>query len=617
MLFDYAPATLFDIRAVWNRLWRHRLLILLITLGAIALSIAYVATAKPNYVATASILVDPRDINSTDIESVLPGIGTDSAAITSQVSIIASRDLLLDVYRQLELDSDPDFAAGSGMLSRLLGTPQGSRDEISFEKFRKTVSVSREGLTYVINVSVKLGDPDKAALIANTVVENYIARTQAQMTSAVDAVNAELDSKIVELQNEVADAELAVERFKADNSIFDSSTGGTLQSQIDLSAGQLATAQDELAQLQARYEQAVAAGTSPGELAMTSDISASPEIGRMRDQYNLAAAALANVSSTFGSRHPSVVQAQAELDSISSLLTSEAERFTRQLASDRDAVQGKVDRLQSRIEELRQSGAASSVAQIELRQLQARADATRTVLADFMQRSKETSQIANMQSSRVEIISGAVAPPQPVWPKPSLMLPVAAVLGFLAGCGIALVLADSRTQNAPAPSPKPRKSASPSTEKTPGRKPSLVPQAQIRREPHPASLAAARSEIFSANDTPLVASVQTLVRDVIGRLPEHSRPFVVAFTGANSASAMRVAALGFARIGAEVHIHGNANSSRQSAQHDFIFVQDGDAHIHPVDVTVEALAQGEVRRNPADIAFTPPAARPALVLAAG
>lgn len=610
-ILDDAPATLFDVSAVIDRLWRRRLIIALVTFLAILAGFAYLSVTKPTYVATASILIDPRDIKSTNIDTVLPGIGADSAAITSQVSIILSRDLLHDVFTSLNLASEPEFAAGRGLMSSIFGGPTGPVEELQFEKFRGLISAQREGLTYVINVSVRLTDADKAARIANAVVERYIAGTRSDQSSATDLVNATLNDKIVALQNDVASAELAVERYKTENNIFDPTTGGTLQAQIDQTAGQLISAQDDLAQVQARLDQVQSIGASPSGADLLSDISASPEIGRLRDQYNAAAAALASASATLGPRHPTVVRAQAELASASRLLVTEANRYSRQLVADRDALQGKVDRLQQDLTNLRERGDVSNVAQIELRQLQARADASRTVLADFLQRSQETSQIGNIQSSWVQFISRAVAPLQPVWPKPSLILPVAGVMGFLLGCGVALVLAARPAPLVTTPAPQPEKPRSTRfsfplfarKQPTP-----IAPPPKVRRY---AELGPARQEIFSGRDTALTRAVQTLVRDIIGQLPPHPAPFIIAFSGPDAGHAMRIAAFGFARIGAEVHIEDVFNPRGTGGRSDFIFRLFDSSDESKPDLLVNVHHLGDPVPKTGNISFAVPAREPA------
>src|SRR3954469_12385468 len=179
VVLDYRnPPPLFDVAAVWTVLWRRRLLVTLVILAVLAVATLYIIVTPPTYSSTSSILVDPRDVKSTNIDNVLPGIGADSAAIASQVSVIESRDLLGKVYDTLGLATDPDYAAGGGMLSFLRGSTPPS-PEAAFQKFLGTVGVEREGLTYVIDVTVKSGDPAKAARIANAIVEQYIGATSA------------------------------------------------------------------------------------------------------------------------------------------------------------------------------------------------------------------------------------------------------------------------------------------------------------------------------------------------------------------------------------------------------------------------------------------------------
>ena len=49
-----------------------------------------------------------------------------------------------------------------------------------------------------------------------------------------------------------------------------------------------------------------------------------------------------------------------------------------------------------------------------------------------------------VQTSEARTIAKASPPIQPTWPKPALLLPVGAVLGLLAGCGLALAFGPVR-----------------------------------------------------------------------------------------------------------------------------------------------------------------------------
>lgn len=426
---------LFDVAALLATLWQRRLVVLATALTVVLLAFVYIAVSRPVYTASATILLDPRDSRATGLDTVLPGIGADSAAISSQVAVIQSVDLLSAVFDELRIAEDPEFAGG-GLLS--FGSKP-SR-EAMFERFRDKLSVDREGLTYVIDVSFKSADREKAARIVNTIVERYKASLASEKDRANSEANALLNSRIGDLEKAVADAERAVQDFKFRNQIFDVGAGGTLQSRIDQFSQQLVAAQNASARAQTRYDQAIAAGGGADGLARLSEILNSATADKLRDDYNQRAAALANAEVKLGPRHPTIAALNAELARIRGLMAAEAARITAELKAQRDLAMKNVAQIQAQLAQLREEANRSDLAQVELRQLQRKADAARSVLDDFIKRSQETQHLEGMQISQVRVISDAVPPAQATWPKPKLLLPASAALGLMLGCALALMM---------------------------------------------------------------------------------------------------------------------------------------------------------------------------------
>jgi uncharacterized protein involved in exopolysaccharide biosynthesis len=425
------PPPLFDIAGLLGTLWQRKLAIAATALAVVLLALAYIAVTKPTYTAVATILLDPRDSRATGLDTVLPGLGADSAAISSQVAVIESIDLLGAVFDEMHLGDDPEF--GGGPASKL------SREAI-FERFRGRVSVDREGLTYVIDVSFKSSDREKAARIANAIVDSYRASLAGQKENANSEANTLLNARIGDLEKAVSDTEREVQDFKFRNHIFDAGAGGTLQSQIDQFAQQLVAAQNASSRAQTQYDQAVAAGTGPDGLARLSEILNSNTADRLRDDYNQRAAALANSEVVLGPRHPTITAMSAELARIRGLMATEAARITAELKAQRDLAVKNVAQIQARLAQLRDEANKSDLAQVQLRQLQRKADAARSVLDDFLKRSQETQHLEGMQISQVRVISAAVAPVAPTWPRPKLILAVSALLGLMLGGALALMM---------------------------------------------------------------------------------------------------------------------------------------------------------------------------------
>lgn len=444
---DPVRQPLIDLLPLVRTLWKRRLLIVLATLGFIAVGAGYLVVTKPTYTANAIILVDPRQPNTTDADNVLPGIGSDSAAIASQVAVISSRELLTTVFDAEGIEQDPEFAkAGKG-------SPDSASSRAAiFESFAQKVAVNREGLTYVIDVGFQSQDPDKAARIANAIASHYIAGQIAQKAEANSEVTGLLDERIADLQQDVTDAERKVEAFRIANRIFADTSGATqLQTQTEQLEGQLQAAQEAARQAEAKAAQALAAGRSPQALISLSEVLTSTTAESLRAEYNARSLALSSNQSVFGPRHPTLRRLESELARVENLMVREVERITQELVAQRDVAQGVVDRIRGELSSLRDQGNDANLKLVELRQLERNADASRGVLEQFLKRSAETSQFEQLQFSDARIITAATAPLRATWPKSSLVLAVAAALGLIAGLGTAMLLGEPKAKPAKAP----------------------------------------------------------------------------------------------------------------------------------------------------------------------
>ncbi|WFP65270.1 GumC family protein [Mesorhizobium sp. WSM4904] len=544
---------LFDIGAVWAILWARRLMVLAIAGAALLLALSYLAVTKPSYTATASILIDPRDTRATNFNNVLPGIGSDSAAIASQVFVIQSPDLLGAVFRSQKLDSDPEFA-GAGMTSRLLslfGAGATPTQDAAFKRFQSKVSVEREGLTYVINVSFTSPSPEKAARIANAIVDQYRAGLVGERETANSDVNTLLTDRISGLQKDVSDAERAVEDFKTKHNIVNSTDGGTLQSQLDQLTAQLIAAQGDADRAKDRYNQALAAGNSPAGLAKLADILTSTSASKLRDDYNQRATELASLQTMYGPRHPTIGRLQSELERLQRLMAAEADRIRQQLKASYDLAVQNVGKLQDKLEALRQQSTDSNIAQVQLRQLESKAQAARAVLDDYLKRAQETSQMQGVQTSEARKIGVASPPVQPTWPKPVLLLLVSVVLGLLAGCGLALALGP-----VPQPEEDPQAPKHAAQEPVVDRKDSAP--VSPRPLPMPANfgeyrlpgvaggtaysnIKAIRKQLFQTGNETLSLDVLKIMRQMVLHLNDHGKPFVILVSSIRSSFEARIA----------------------------------------------------------------------------
>ncbi|MGH6777913.1 MAG: Wzz/FepE/Etk N-terminal domain-containing protein, partial [Bradyrhizobium sp.] len=165
-------------------------------IGSLALilfiaGVAILVIIPTRYAATALVLVDPRELHVTTDPDVLPGIGQDAAALQSLVEVAKSDGFLRPLIGKLKIAEDDDIAGGERNTSKLL------------YKFRKRLSISRRGLTYVIAFTFKSSSPQRAAYYANAIAEAFVASQNHAHTSATNEAASWLNDRLKTLGDQV------------------------------------------------------------------------------------------------------------------------------------------------------------------------------------------------------------------------------------------------------------------------------------------------------------------------------------------------------------------------------------------------------------------------------
>lgn len=421
---------LVDLGHLANILWYRRYVIAACIGAAIACALVYIAVTPSIYTARAVLLVDPREMRLTDADEVLSGIGSDSAAITSQVAVMQSRELLTAVMEAENIFADREFAT-SGVENR----------NTTFENFLRHLSVERQGLTYVIEVAFTSHDREKSARISNAIVSEYIKDQVSEKSRANSDVTGMLEGQIDGLRKSVSAAEAAVEAFKVKNGMLDMGSGRTLlQSQVEQLNLQVLAARERARFALIRYNQAKSLQPVANALVSNGDILSSPAAEQLRNEYNERSIELSRLANIYGQRHPRLVEQKLQIEQLKTLMDAETGRIIRRLEGELNVANQDTANAEKELSNLRTQADEAAQNEIELRQLEMQARSSREVLEQFMRRSKETGQLDNLQRSEVRIISMAVPPPRATWPRPTLMLAVASFLGAVFGLALALLM---------------------------------------------------------------------------------------------------------------------------------------------------------------------------------
>lgn len=436
-----------------------------------ALLVAAAVSIMPDrYDASAVVQIDPRHKSITQLDSVVSDLKGDNSTVESELEIIKSRPIVLQVIETLDLRNDPDFTA-PGLVTQLLiwtgiakeqpaserlpqrprdqladimqvDTPGASRpemDEIA-DAFLKKLKVSRVRNTLLIDIRFSASDGAKAARIANTIAEVYLKDQLDSKTRAASTAGKVLEDKLEEMRKKVSDAERRVAQWKAENNVFD--TEGQLldEKQLARLMEQTVTARTATTEARAKYEQAQKLARNGDTGTALIEVLQSHTVRLLKEQYANATRRAAELRTKYGPKHPEMAKVNAEVAEANAQVRAEIERLVANLKNEAEVAESRERQLQLSLNQLKDQQVFSKDASVELNQLERDATTSKQLYEALLTRFKQTTETQGFQLPDVRIIEKADAPQYPASPKRKQLVLMAFVGGLVMALGLAVLL---------------------------------------------------------------------------------------------------------------------------------------------------------------------------------
>ena len=430
--------------------------LILKVMGGVVLCALIVALALPTlYSSAATVLLDPRKNNITDLSAVVSPLTADPAAVQNQIQIITSRDLAATVVDRLKLTGDPEFnpaIAPLGIGDILAGlnprnwfaggkpaTAALQRERV-IDNLRRHVWADAQGLSTTITIAASSRDAVKATAIANAVADAYV---KGQIANKVDATNATtgwLNRRLSDLAQQLEIQQAAIQRYKASHNLNDSAPGASIvdQQMVGIST-QVVQARSELAEKQAvadRISQLVAAG-NPADVAQ---IVSSPLIVQLRTQQAALLAQQADLNSKYGPLHPKMQAIEEQKRDLDAKIAQEVGRLAASAANDVMVARAHLNSLQGSLGGTESTAREQNMARVQLQAMESNATSTKTMYEAFVQRLRQSQNLDDVQTPESRIISSAAVPLYPAGPSRMLIVGASVPLGLLLGILAALLV---------------------------------------------------------------------------------------------------------------------------------------------------------------------------------
>ena len=457
-------------------------IIALTTLLGGAASYLYGLLTPNTYVAGGILSVQPQHFSIPELQGALSAdTGPDPLPeVMTEVQVLTSPRLLLQVIDTLHLDRDPEFdprfqppslfnrlatALNADWISQarafwlaskqMLGLPtetkpvELSQDAINqavLGALSKRLIVSHNDRSLIITIQATAQNPKTAATIVNTLVDAYEQARFDDHERINKAANLSLMRRVEDVHAQAVVLEEKARAARAQNDLPSLDRGNVAEQQLSelISAATKSSVERSQADAIAMRAHALAQSGATDELA---SVVGSGTIARLRDQETQAGRVVAEGQSRYGENYPALQSAKASLQIVRSQIAMEVRRTVASLDAQATTADQHDAKIQAALAAARLASRQVAGGQLQITQLEQEAVARRKLYESLLQRAEQTQTDPNQQMvTGARIVSNAFVPAMPSGPKRGLAAGFGAFGGLLAGCFLSLVRGKRKRQ---------------------------------------------------------------------------------------------------------------------------------------------------------------------------
>ena len=427
-----------------------------------------VLSLTSQYTATATILIEADQAKVLSIEEVY---GLDSSSdeyFQTQYEILKSRQIAVEVVNKLKLHQHPTFdpeyknkqpgfirksinTIKHALLEALPFLPQqevetltqaqllAAKKRFAVYKFMEALTVQPVANTQLVKLSYEHENAQLAAVIANTVGEVYIDNyLQAKLDMTAKATTW-LNTSLQGLRSKLDTTEKRLSDFYEREQLVNiKGIVGLASDELQQLSELLLEAQGNFKRNAAIYQQVNTANVDIATLASLPEVLNHPSIQDVKRAELAAQSRVSELSKVYGLKHPKMISANAELDSIGSSLSNQIRVLVKSINTEYANALTKVKELKLNVENAKQEYRKLTKLDNERKTLQREVDINQQLYNTFFTRLKETAELGGFESANARILDEALPPKFPSKPKKILIVAVSFVLSF--GLGVFLVL---------------------------------------------------------------------------------------------------------------------------------------------------------------------------------
>lgn len=413
----------------------------------LALASTYLFLTPPIYAATASIIIEFQSPRVLGEESqVVDFAGSDywsnKEFLETQYKVLSSREVLQRVVEKKGLERDAEFLGLAKVRDpeRLAERLERADAVAILQKRMRVEPVKNSQLTRIVVEDV---DPERAADLANTVVEAYVESNLDRRQEGTRAASQWLADQMLDLKVKLEESELALYTFRRENDILSTS----IEDRQSIVSERLHTLSNSLTSMMAKRIELEASLSEVERLRKTHAedefwalklrrVAERPMIAELRKKYAALENEWAGVAERYLEKHPERIALEERMATLRRQLHQEIENTLDSLRSEHREVLAAEKQLEEMIAGLKQEAFELNKKEIDQRRLAREQENNERLYNLVLARLKDADLAVMLRSNNVRLLDAAVPPPAPVKPRVPLVLALSLMLGLFGGVGL-------------------------------------------------------------------------------------------------------------------------------------------------------------------------------------
>jgi uncharacterized protein involved in exopolysaccharide biosynthesis/Mrp family chromosome partitioning ATPase len=459
---------LLDLFAILNRrrAWIHSSLALCIGLAAL-----YWACATPHFKATAVIEIQKEshgafglDNTTSDQQSTpISDSFDDNLTLQTEIGILESDALTLDVIRRTGLENSPDyFAPHHGVFPALrkllfwrrplepLSTSLAdapNRRYVALNAFAHHRKIATDAGTRLISIDYSDPDPARAAAVVNTLVQALSDYGFQSRSSAAAQSASWLSAQLAGLrqQTDALDARAAT-LDRASGNYGDDDSHNPVLARLDSLNATLSAAESSRI-----VREAIWRAVENGDPEVISGLGGNPNAGpntqnsfallqSLRAQESAIKTQIAESANRYGENWPAFAEQRAHLESIQDSIQEEVHRLGERAHTDYEVSLQSENAARDAFTQQKNLASQLTGSAVNLRLARQEAGESRALYTSLLGRLQQTGILEGLHSGNFAVVSPALVPPpdHPASPNPLLLAALALGIGTVFGCSAAV-----------------------------------------------------------------------------------------------------------------------------------------------------------------------------------